>query len=243
MTYRTDFAIKLIGSLVFGLIAPLISILIYSVSQGIAGWTLYQLLILQGTMTFVIGTEGLLFGMLSWDTMESVREGRYDLELIRPIKPMTLATAKGPNLDLLSGQILGATIIIISAIKSNTHFSLQSTLLYLMLIVLGIIFLFALRACVGAFSFWFVRTWSLVHLMDTIKDIGRNPISIFGPGGLILFSFFIPIGVASFYPAQALFGRINILLLIPVAISVFAFLGLSILIWRLAIKKYSSAGG
>jgi len=243
MTYRTDLIIKSLGFIIFGLFSPLLAILIYSVSKGIAGWSIGELLLLQGTLILVMGIESLCTGLVSWKTMEDVREGAYDLQMVRPMKPMRLATATGADPDQIIRPILGIIIIIAAISKLDTPISAANFLLYLFLIFIGVLFFYSLRAMIGAMSFWFIRTYSLANMLDTIKQAGRYPISIYGASGTFLLTFVLPVGAAAFYPASALIGRITPTSIIGATIIVLVMVSISMLMWHNAIKKYASAGG
>ena len=58
-----------------------------------------------------------------------------------------------------------------------------------------------------------------------------------------IFTFLIPVAVVSFYPASALLGALDIIKLFEIIIPIGIFMILSIVIWNVSIKKYTSAGG
>ncbi len=60
---------------------------------------------------------------------------------------------------------------------------------------------------------------------------------------MAFFTFVFPIGLASFYPAQALLGLVSPGMLALLALIAISFFVVSLLAWNSGMKKYQSAGG
>jgi ABC-type uncharacterized transport system permease subunit len=77
----------------------------------------------------------------------------------------------------------------------------------------------------------------------TIFDAARWPSSVFRGVLALLFTFVIPLALMTTYPALALLGRIDASR-VAIALGIAsAFLVLSRLAWRRAVRQYTSAGG
>ena len=92
-------------------------------------------------------------------------------------------------------------------------------------------------------SFWFVAVENSSALFDAVFEAARYPVTAY-PGALrFLFVYLIPIAWTTTIPASALTGRLQPSLAIWALVVGLAALGASRLLWRIALRRYTSAGG
>jgi ABC-2 type transport system permease protein len=115
--------------------------------------------------------------------------------------------------------------------------------MFVVLVVLGLFVYFSLIVIVSSLSFLVVKSWGLFSLLWRTIDFVRYPLDIYSLPLRYLFTFFLPLGLASFYPAKALMGEVGWLFVGEMVLVVGAFFGLSLVLWHFAMKKYTSAGG
>jgi ABC-2 type transport system permease protein len=243
MAYRLNFLLKTIAFVIFDMFGPLLALIIYGISKGLPGWTFEEFLFLQGTFTLSTGLLHVLFVRFSGRVIEGVRDGRFDIELVKPANPLLLALATSSDLDGLPRTIMGVLISTYALVKMGWIFNLMHLLAYAALIFGAVLFLLSLQIIIAAMAFIFVRTYTLWNIFDILIDIGKNPTTVFGPVGMLLFTFAFPIALAAFYPAAVILGKISIMQTLMVVSIAFAFFGFSVLLWHLGIRKYGSAGG
>lgn len=243
MAYKTNFFIKSLALITADLIGPLITLLIYSNSSGIPGWSFEEFLLFQGTFIFVMGMSHFLLLMLPYHVIENVREGTFDKILIKPYNPLLYLSFSSIDLEGLAEVSAGLFLIVYSFIKLNLVLFSFNTVLYIFLMLLGFIFLYAAFVLMSSLAFLFVKSFGLFDLFFKIMDVARYPISIYEGGMRFLFTFIIPIGIVSFYPASALISDLSFMVITKVLMLVILFLAFSICMWNHAIKKYTSAGG
>jgi ABC-2 type transport system permease protein len=176
-------------------------------------------------------------------TVEKLREGLYEIDLLKPHNPLSFATITAISVEDWPTPVVGLTIISYAASRLHFMFSFTNIASYLLLILFGILFLYSLAILVTSLAFLVVNAYSLINILDELINIGRYPLSIYNFIGIAIFTFILPVGLAAFYPASALLGRLSWQVMGELAIVTFGFLGLAILIWNQAIKKYASAGG
>ena len=241
MAYKLSFFLQMFGLFIGDTIIPLVSALIYKVSSGIPGWSLYEFVLFQGTLIIVIGFWHTLFAGLLGETIVAVKEGTFDKFLLKPLSSLAYVTSKGFDLEGI-GEILAGIAVVTFALIKLKLFSLL-LLPYLFLIILGILFEYALTIIAASLAFIFVKTWRLFEFISSIERFGRYPLGIYNDFLRIMLTFFIPVAAASYYPASVLLEK-EVLLKIPlITIPVIIFFTVSIFLWNFAMKKYSSAGG
>ncbi len=243
VAYRFNFILTVIAYLLFSVTGPIIALLIYNVSSGIPGWTFEEFLLLSGTFTIASGINYTFLAGISWETIEKIWQGTYDAVLIRPVRPLALATATAFNTDNLPNIVVGSAIVIFAFSKLNLALNANMLVSYIFLLGLAILFFYSLDIIITSLAFLVTKSGVLMSILDEILGLGKNPISIFGATGMILFTFIFPIGLAAFYPASALLGKLSLPAIAELAVVAFAFFGISLLAWSFAIKKYTSAGG
>jgi ABC-2 type transport system permease protein len=243
MAYRLNFILKTIAFVTFDMFGPFLAMIIYGVSAGLPGWTFEEFLLLQGTFILSTGLTHLFFWGFAGKIVNDVRYGYYDKELVKPANPLLLSLANGSDLDGLPSSIVGIVIAAYALLKIGWVFNVFQLFAYGILVIAAVIFLLSLQIIIAAMAFLFVKSYTLLNIFDVLTDIGKNPISVFGSFGALIFTFAFPIGLAAFYPASAILGKLSFIQVGGIVLVSLAFFGFSVLLWNQGIKRYASAGG
>lgn len=86
--YRMNFIVSSLITLIGNILFPLVTLLIYRAGTSFPGWSLYEVLLIQSIFTMSSGLSSLVFGGLLWTTMSHVREGSFEVILLRPLNPL-----------------------------------------------------------------------------------------------------------------------------------------------------------
>lgn len=243
IAYRLNFLFKAIAMFAFGISGPLVAIIIYGVSKGIPGWNFEEFLLLTGIFLFIKGLNHLIFESMTWKTIDLIREGSYDVRLVKPINPLTYATLTAFDIDGITNTLLGGFVLTFALIKIGWIFNLINLVSFIFLIFLALLFIYSIDILITSMAFLVVKSYALLDIFREFTNIGKNPLTIYGATGSMVFTFIFPVGLAAFYPASAILGRIPTITIFYLAAIAFGFYCFVLLMWKLAIKKYSSAGG
>lgn len=243
MAYKWNFIIKSIGIITWDLVGPLIILLIYTYSSGVPGWAFEHFILLIGTLELTTGIGKFLFIEFPFDVVDAIREGEFDLYLLKPYNPLTFLSLTGVDLDSIINVIIGLILIIFAFIKLELTLLSINTLIFILLVFFGVVFLHAAMILIAAIAVIAVKSFALFDLFFKIFDIVRYPITIYTPEIRFFLTFLLPIAVTSFYPAQALMSGLSLKTILSVCIPLLFFWTASVFIWKIALKKYSSAGG
>jgi len=241
MAYKAAFFIQTLSLFLGDLVVPIVSTLIYSVSAGIPGWSLYEFILFQGTLIIVIGLWHMFFAGLLGETINSVKEGTFDKVLLKPFSSLAYVTSRGFDLDGIGEFLSGIAIVVFAMFKLK--FALILLIPYVIAILLGALFEFSLTVIASSFAFIFVKTWRLYEFISALERFGRYPLIIYSEGLRFILTFGVPVAMASYYPASLLLGKESLSMALIAAIPVLVFFGIALLCWRYAMTKYSSAGG
>ena len=242
MTYRINFLLTMMMMAFFNLAFPLVTFLIYSNSNGFPGWDFNQILLFQGFAILVWGLQQFLLGNVSWELNRIVREGQLDRLLVLPMGPFEFLMTTEASLEVIPEILLGFIMVLVAMIKLGLFFSIQALVLIILFLVLALVFLGSLNAIQMALVIRFVQIRRLGELLRVISLFGQYPANIYSKAVQALLIGAIPFALIAFYPASAVLGRIKE---IPYAaiISTICFAIIAVLIWKNALKKYTSAGG
>lgn len=240
MAYRLDFFLSIIAMAVFPLLAPVFASVIYYSGANIAGWSLYELLLLQGISATIQGFSFVVVFGLLWNTHYIVKDGSFDALLLRPINTLWLLIMDSFDTDDVSQVIIGLAIFSYAFYHlENIH---GSWLLFLLIIPMGFAFFFSFALLASAAAIRFIEVMRLYELVDILIIFTKYPKTFYSEGLGVVFTAIIPLFIAGYYPASALLGLT--LKGLPIAIvSVTILLTVSLLVWHKALKSYTSAGG
>ncbi len=243
MAYRMNFLLHLIAGSIFSVISPLIMYFIYNSSRGIPGWSFWEIMLFVGTTNLVWGFCSFVFFPMIPICISYVQQGTFDRVMIRPFNPLGFLTFSSIELNEIGGLFVGVTLISTALIKLKTIILFSNIIYYIILIILALLFIYSLIVLTSAMCFIAVKNFGIHAFIEAIGAYTEYPLTIYGPTLNFVFTFILPVGIASFYPVSILLGKVGFSSIAIIALPVFAMFGFSLFIWSIAMKKYSSAGG
>ena len=239
--YRADFLIE--GAMTLGTMAltllPLI--VLFDSRETVAGWDRPSALVV---IAYFMAVEAILEGLVNpslVDLVERIRTGAFDYVLLKPVDAqLVVSTSRQEPWKIL--DLLGALGVAVYAFwqKGEPPAPLD-VVLGLVLLATGVLAMYALWIACAAASFWVVRLDNLVYLIGAVFDAARGPIQVFRGVWRFVFTFVIPVAIMTTYPAMALLGKLDLRAALATVAGTAVMLAISRLIWRTAIRSYTSA--
>jgi ABC-2 type transport system permease protein len=228
-------------TLCFNLLFPLVTILIYNSGASFPGWNFHEVLLMQSIFMLSLGLANVLFSNVLWSTMQYIREGSFEVVLLRPLNPLFFLIAT--NFDTGSfGLLIGGAVMFSIAAAHTGFVSLAAFLQFLLLFAAGFAVMTGFQMIMAATSFKWVGNSRLPEILDSILTFGKYPVSIFPQSIKTIVTFIIPAGMIGFFPASALLGRLEPLVLISV-IPCVLFMLFGIWLYHFMVKLYEGVGG
>lgn len=241
MAYRANFIVQGLTSIAWLALALLPLIVLFDKRDSVAGWSRADALIV---MAYFMGVKAVLEGVVSpslVDLVERIRTGAFDYALLKPIDAQVLVSASHYEPWKIF-DLLGAIGVAIYAFSlRGAPPALPDLALGIVLFVAGVAAMYSLWIVCAAASFWVVRLDNLIYLLGAIFDTARFPVQIFQGVWRLVFTFVIPVAVMTTFPAMALLGRLDASRAVATIAGSAAMLVLSRLVWRSAIRNYTSA--
>jgi ABC-2 type transport system permease protein len=182
-----------------------------------------------------------MFSNVLWATMEHIREGSFEVVLLRPINPLFFLIAT--NFDTGSfGLIIGGGVLFGISLANTAVVSFAVIPLFLILFAAGFAVMAGLQMIMAATSFKWVGNSRIPEIFDSIMTFGKYPVNIFPQVIKGITTFIIPVSMIGFYPASALLGRLDpraVFAVIPCVLFMLA----GIWLYHHMIKLYEGVGG
>ncbi len=240
LVYRGQAALWLIDSFIGIVYSYLTVAVIYTVSAGIAGWNYYQMLFLVSTATIVM--NALYYNVnIGW-LMELLRRGGMDPYLIRPYGRISIFLSSQEGLGSASA-ILGAFLVLLySAFQIGV--TPVSLLAYVVLLVVGGITLVLFTLMLIMLFYHLLRSAQFVNrLLSFVQKASQYPLIVYGFVGQLVFTLLIPVGFASYYPAEAFLSGISPMEFFEALLIAFSISAVSYVAFNKLQVYYTSGGG
>ncbi|GLF92630.1 ABC transporter permease [Streptomyces yaizuensis] len=175
--------------------------------DSIGSWTFSDVAFLYALRLLAHAVWIVPFNQLtSLDT--TVREGRFDIYLLRPLNPLIQVITGRVRMNILGDVITGVTLFCFALSAADVDWTVTKAL-YLVLAVLGgAAAEGAVVLLVSALSFRFLQTWSAHMLTDNVFLLfGSYPLHIFGTATAWLLTWTVPVAFVAYVPASVLLDR------------------------------------
>jgi ABC-2 type transport system permease protein len=241
MQYRANFLIEMVLSVAWLAIALLPLIVLFEQRDSVAGWDQSSALIV---MAYFMAVKAIMEGMVSPSLValvEKIRTGAFDYVLLKPVDAQFMVSTAGyePQKAI---DLAGAVALACYAFSQRGVWPTASQLgIGVLLLVSGVLAMYSLWIVCAAASFWVVRLDNLIYLLQAIFDTARWPIQVFRGAWRFVFTFIIPVAIMTTFPAMSLLGRLSPRTTLLTLAGALAMLIISRLMWRGAIRNYTSA--
>jgi ABC-2 type transport system permease protein len=241
MAYRANFIVQSIMSVLWTGITLLPLIVLFDQRSEVAGWDKPSMLIV---LAYFYGVRAILEGTISPSLVTlvaQIRSGSFDYVLLKPVDAQALVSLSQYEPARALELVTAIAMIVYAFILRGAPPAPADVALGIALFATGVAATYALWIVCAASSFWVGRLDNLMHLLDAIFDVGRWPITVFRGVWRFTFTFIIPIALMTTYPAKALLGTLAAGPALATAAGALLLVGLSRLMWRTAIRSYTSA--
>ncbi|WP_081175316.1 ABC transporter permease [Rhizobium rhizosphaerae] len=214
---------------------------------GLGGWSWPEMAFLLGFHTFAYAI-GAVFTFTQFRGMDAmVREGEFDMLLVRPVNPWSFIVFSGVDLQYGSHFVLGAGLMITGAAALPLAWDAGLMLRFLASLLSAALLTGAMFTIIGAFAFVLGRSRYVFGLYFDLWELSRYPIGIYtAPLQIILFTV-LPFAYMSFVPVSVMIGKPVPLLggAAPVlALAAGPILALlAALFWRACLRRHQDIGG
>jgi ABC-2 type transport system permease protein len=205
----------------------------YKPDQVMIFFLTYQILDTLGQMVYRGVYE------FSWQ----VRSGELDFYLAKPLNPLfRILTGKPDIMDTIFFVPTTALTVWLMGQYGHT-ITLTSVLLYISLLINGFLIVTAFYIFVICIGIVTTEVDNVMMLYRDLNTMGRFPVDMYKGAMRFVLFFVVPVGLMNTIPAQTLLNLpTSKSLLLTYGLGI-GFLLVSLGVWRVSVKKYTSAGG
>lgn len=213
---------------------------VYTRTQTLAGWHFGDALVLLGTFQIVSGLyQTFIEPNLSWFSGQ-VNSGKLDHVLVQPIASLFLVSLGRCAPLALSQTALGLLVTGAGLSQLGALPSWWEGLSWLVLVGTGLVMAWVSRVLLACLAFW-TPSIELNMLYAALWQFGRYPVEIYRQPLRFFLTYILPFAFFATFPASALTGHANLLLALPGLVVGLVAILLVRLVWRLGLRRYTSA--
>jgi ABC-2 type transport system permease protein len=241
MTYRADFLLE--GALALASLGLLLLpwLVLFDGREAVAGWDASAALLV---IAYFTGLRAVLEGVISpslVSLLERIRTGAFDYVLLKPVDAQALASTSRCEPWQVFNLLFAIGLVVYAFVLRGRAPAPADIGLGVALFVAGLAAMYSLWLVCAAAGFWVIRLDNLTYLLGAIFDVARWPVEIFRGVWRFVFTFVIPVAVMTTFPAKALLGELDAETALATIGGALALLVVSRLVWRMAIRSYTSA--
>ena len=240
LIYRWQAFVWLFANLLVILNSVVAITVIYTVSSGIPGWSYFQVLALSSITTMMFGVVDYMIA--PWDVAQRLRRGNMDMWFTKPYGYLTIISGGFGMVWNSASFISGLALFIYSVM--HLGITAMQLVYFALLFVAGTAAFLMFFVMMSILSYRLFKSGQFIDNMESmLSNAGVYPLSVYGVLGQLIFTLAMPVGIAYYYPAEALFGMIG-----PTAVAAALLLSLVVIfvsreIFYALLKGYSSGGG
>lgn len=212
------------------------------------GWKFEEIAFLYGIGVVSHGLTILLF-FQTWYIGHTLIQGEFDRFLLRPMSVLFQYTFVDFNIVGVSDMIPGIIIFVYGCTQIHFQWTLYNTIGIIAVLLGATLIRGSLYLITGTFAFWSrSNNNSMMDFSRSFLDLTTNyPLSIYPQIVQMLFTFLLPLGFITFYPACDFLGKSNMLgfsnglIWITVSIGILVF-WLARRFFKAGLKRYESSG-
>ncbi|QMU08247.1 ABC-2 family transporter protein [Levilactobacillus suantsaii] len=239
LVYRGTSILTAIFGIMFYLIALVTGTVYFSFSKSIFGWDFLNYLNLITTANLISYLYQFLFVSGHEHLTEQILDGTLDYSLVRPVNSYYFHMIFRADFPSLIPVFVSGVIEALLLVKLGT--SILSLISYILAILAGVIFVFAINQIIVTISFWIDGLSALAGVPEYIMDASAYPASIYPRIIQNIFLWIFPSLTVTNLPANIIRGKYSTFSLIWLFFIDVLLIYISILEWRQGLRHYASA--
>ncbi|MBI4812129.1 ABC-2 family transporter protein [Candidatus Falkowbacteria bacterium] len=170
-----------------------------------------------------------------------VKLGNFDFVLSKPINPLFYSFMRLTDILDTIFLIPIVSLIIFTVIKLGVAISFNNVFLYILFLTFSQLIIMGIHVLAASLTIWATEAENFIWLYRESMTVGRFPPEIFPSALQWIFTLIIPVIIIVAFPAKALLGVLNWQWAVFALIYAIGFFAISLLVWKISLKHYSSA--
>lgn len=239
--YRLDFCLRVVMA-ALQLVGELLGLwIIFHNTPSLAGWNVYQVLVLLGVFRLMAGTIGLVIAPNMRRIMEDVRQGTLDFVLTKPVNNQFFVTFRQFVVWRATDLLIGAGLVGYGAWHVAAAVSPTQVAAFVLLLATGATIIYSFWLVLATTTFWWTRIENIEMVFWNVFEAGRYPIDIYPRAVRWALTYVVPLAFIVTFPAGALAGKTGPGQVVTAVLVAAASLAAASAFWRYGLRHYSGA--
>lgn len=242
MEYRTNFFISISIECALLLAKILYIIVVFKAGVSINGLTPYAILMFIGSYTIMTGVMAAFYQPNVAKIPQYVRDGGLDIYITKPISLQFLVSFRYFDFGLAIPNVLAGLVMIIVA-WGKLHIAVNFTNIasYTYYTMIGILITYPVLYIPALLSFWIVKTQFLYDTIWALWEFNYMPMGIYVKWLQRFGIYVIPIFLITNFAPMVVMNMLKPIDFIWSIIAPVIFITIFRMLWKVAIRSYSSA--
>lgn len=241
MQYRLDFVLSGTLSLLWTAAGLVPFYVAFHQRPPVEGWTYEAALVVVAVFTVL---RAVLDGAVNpslLSVVDQIRMGTFDFVLLKPADAQFLVSTTKFDVFRMVDFFTGIGLATVAFAQMGRFPSIGGVFAALVMLLASVVVLYSIWILVISAAFWVVKVDNLAYMFSAVFDFARWPVTVFKGVWRILFTFVIPIGIMTTYPAEALLGTLTPQLFVGTLLGALLFASIARMVWIRALGHYTSA--
>ena len=240
--YKSEIVVRILRTLFILLTQLLMLSIVYGNQEYLAGWSRSEAYLVLGIWNVMNYMGWAFFGINLLALERRVLEGDFDFVLLKPISSAWLVSFGEFSSHSAISAFSGMVLIGYYFVTNWAIISWGNVAIGFVACLVGFMIWYAMYLLFASFTISVPRN-GFLSIAKEILALTRYPTSIYTGVLQLVFYSVIPIAFVAVVPANFIIGREHIVLLFLGLCLAIAFLRLSLWMWKVNVRKYTSAGG
>jgi ABC-2 type transport system permease protein len=248
LQYRLSFVLMAVGTFITSSVEAVGLWALFDRFGMLQSWTLAQVAFLYGMVNCVFAlTEALARGFDIFGR-DFVKTGDFDRLLLRPRSTILQLAGHELQIHRFGRLLLGAVVLVWAILALDIDWNVGKVLLLMFTMISGVVFFYALFILQATLSFWATDSLEVMNVLTYGGvETATYPLAIYRRWFRLFFTFVVPLGCISYFPAIAIFGvedplGTGLLFQVSSPLAGYLFFAVALLAWRFGIRHYTSTG-
>ncbi len=240
LEFRANFFAKVLQNCLWIFFFVAILLVVYRNTNSVAGWSRGEAFILAATM-FLMNAFATAFFFSLIEIPNQVRMGTLDFVVTKPIDSQFWVSTRRFNFDQIGTLVAGIAMVAYGSYEAGLVASPAQWTAYAALVTSALFLFYAFNLALMTTGIWLVRVDNLWVLSESLTQVARYPLDIYGSGLQRVLTYVLPLGFLATVPARQLVRGFDLAMVAIGLIWSTASFVLARLFWRFALRYYSSA--
>jgi ABC-2 type transport system permease protein len=246
--YRTSFVLDVLGVFLVTFLDFLAILVIFHNVPELGGWSVQEVALLYGISGLAFSLTRLALGQL--DVLpQLIRDGNFDLVLIRPRRSLLQVIASDFHLRNVGRVVQAASVLVYAVIAVDIVWTPDRVAMVVVAVLAGAAIFAAVWVAAICIVFWAVEgRESTSAFTDAGGFLSQYPIDVYASWLQRLVTVVLPMAFVAYFPASYILDKpdpLGVPSWVPFASPAVALVAaiVAAYVWRFAIRHYRSAGG